>query len=64
MLETFEEKPQMLIEIGDLPAVCHNRDCEFSYIENVGQITEFTFSAESNIVTITGTELPISVTEI
>jgi hypothetical protein len=36
MLETFEEKPQLLVEIGDLPAVCHNRNCEFMYTENVG----------------------------
>jgi hypothetical protein len=48
----------MIVEVGDLPAVCHNRDCDFMYTENVGEVTGFTFAADTNVLTITGTELP------
>ena len=36
MLETYEEKPQMLVEIDDMPAVCHSMDCSFVHIPSVG----------------------------
>ena len=35
-LKTYEEKPQVVVKVDDLPAVCHNMTCDFSYIEPVG----------------------------
>jgi hypothetical protein len=48
----------MLVEVGDLPAVCHNMTCDFSYIPNVGEITAFTFNEGTKLLTLTGTDLP------
>lgn len=50
----------MLVEIGDLPAVCHSMDCGFTYIASIGQITSFTFSDDTDTLQVTGTELPTS----
>jgi len=41
MLETYEEKPQMLVEVTDksgnqMPAVCHGMKCNFMHIKAVG----------------------------
>jgi hypothetical protein len=44
MLETYEEKPQMLVEVDEIPAVCHSMDCGFMHIPAVGEITEFSIS--------------------
>jgi hypothetical protein len=43
MLKTYETEPQVLVQIGDLPAVCHNLTCDYTYVEAVGEITAFTF---------------------
>jgi hypothetical protein len=66
MLETYEEKPQMLVEIDDMPAVCHSMDCGFMHIPAVGEITEFTayLSGAFKTVTIKGTNLPDNVSKI
>jgi hypothetical protein len=45
MLETYEEKPQMIVEIDDMPAVCHSMDCGFTHIPAVGSVTSFVFDA-------------------
>jgi hypothetical protein len=52
----------MLVEIDDMPAVCHSMDCGFMHIPSVGQITEFSIS--SNTLTIKGTELPDNTSKI
>lgn len=44
MLKTFETKPQLIVEVDGLPAVCHNLTCDFTYIKNVGEVTSFTFT--------------------
>lgn len=31
MLRTYETKPQVLVTVGDYPAVCHNLTCHFNY---------------------------------
>lgn len=61
MLETFEETPQMLVEVDDMPAVCHSRDCGFKYIPAVGEVSGFTFDDATDKLTITGTGLPTTV---
>jgi hypothetical protein len=62
MLETYEEKPQMLVEIDDMPAVCHSMDCGFMHIDPVGLISEFTIS--QGTLTMKGTGLPDNVSKI
>jgi hypothetical protein len=62
MLETYEEKPQMLVEIGEMPAVCHSMDCGFMHIPTVGEITAFSLS--TGRLTVTGTNLPDNVSKI
>ena len=58
MLKTFEEKPQMIVNVGTEPAVCHAVDCGFVHIAAAGEITSFTYDAASSTLTITGTDLP------
>jgi hypothetical protein len=62
MLETYEEKPQMLVEIDDMPAVCHSMDCSFTHIPAVGEITEFTVTDTK--LTVKGTNLPDNTSKI
>jgi hypothetical protein len=61
MLKTFETKPQLIVNVGDngqFPAVCHNMTCDFSYIVPVGEITDFTFTAATKTLQLTGTKFP------
>lgn len=72
MLETYEEKPQFLVEVEaweankkrNMPAVCHSMDCQFTHVLAVGQITSFTYNAQAKTVTVTGTELPDNLSKI
>lgn len=64
MLETYEEKPQMLVEIDDMPAVCHSMECEFTHIPAVGSVASFTFVEGTRTLTMTGTELPDNISKI
>ena len=66
MLETYEEKPQMLVEIDDMPAVCHSMECSFMHIPAVGEVTQFAMSTLDGVstLTLTGTELPDNVSKI
>ena len=57
-LRTFEEKPQLIVTVGDDPVVCHNLTCDFTYIEPVGEITSFTFTEATKKLVIQGTNLP------
>ena len=47
MLRTYETQPQLIVSVGDLPAVCHNLTCDFTYIEAEGQVTDFSFDESS-----------------
>jgi hypothetical protein len=64
MVQTYEEKPQMIVQIGDMPAVCHSMDCGFMHIPPVGEVTSFTFVENTKLLTITGTELPDNVSKV
>ena len=57
-LKTFEEKPQIIVNVGDQPAVCHNMTCDFTYTEPTGEITGVTYDKTTKKVVITGTNLP------
>lgn len=57
-LRTYETKPQVIVTVGDDPAVCHNMTCDFKYIEPVGEVTDFTFDESTKKLVITGVALP------
>ena len=39
MLRTYETEPQVLVQVGEFPAVCHNLSCNFTYTVPVGEVT-------------------------
>lgn len=58
MIKTYETKPQVIVNVGDMPAVCKNLTCDFTYTTPVGEITEFTYTKASKVLVITGTDFP------
>jgi hypothetical protein len=54
MLKTFDTVPQIVATINDLPAVCHNITCGYTYLDPVGEVTAFTFTAETNELVLEG----------
>lgn len=63
-LKTFETLPQVIVWVDEMPAVCHNLTCDFTYIEAVGEITSYTYDDSTGELSIVGTDLPISMDEI
>lgn len=58
-LRTYhKDSPQTVVTIDGVPAACPNRNCEFKFIANAGQITNAQYNAGTKVVTITGTGLP------
>lgn len=57
-LRTYEKKPQLIVNVGDQPAVCHNMTCDFTYLTPVGEITSATYDQASKKLVIQGTNLP------
>ena len=64
LLRTVEDKPQLIVEVDGLPAVCHGLACDFSFVEAVGVITSFTFTEATSLLTVVGTNLTTNMTEI
>jgi hypothetical protein len=64
MLKTYETKPQVMVSVDGLPAVCHNLECDYAFVEPVGEITSFTYDEATKKLVITGTELPYPISEI
>ena len=58
MLKSFEEKPQVIVNIDNQPAVCNHRNCDFSYVEPNGTVTLFTYDMATKKVVVTGVDLP------
>lgn len=58
MLRTYETDPQVLVTVGDYPAVCKNLTCDFHYIEPEGEVTSFTYTAGTRQLDLAGTNLP------
>lgn len=50
MLRTYETKPQVLVTVGDYPAVCHNLTCHFNYTVPEGEVTGFTYTESSKLL--------------
>jgi hypothetical protein len=63
MLRTYETEPQLIVTVDGQPVVCHNLTCDVTYIDPVGEITGSTFSESTRLVTITGTNLPTSLSD-
>jgi hypothetical protein len=57
-MKTYETNPQFLVTVNDLPAVCHNLNCNYTYVTPVGEVTAFTFVEATRVLTLTGTNLP------
>lgn len=60
MIRTYETKPQVLVQVGDYPAVCKNLDCDYTYVEPEGEVTGFTYTSSSGELVLTGTGLPVN----
>lgn len=58
-LKTYETAPQLLVTVGDYPAVCHNLSCDFKYTVPEGEVTSYTYSQANNrTLVLNGTQLP------
>mmetsp|Transcript_41642 Transcript_41642/g.63589 ORF Transcript_41642/g.63589 Transcript_41642/m.63589 type:complete len:360 (+) Transcript_41642:870-1949(+) len=58
LLRTYETKPQVLVSVDGHNAACPNLDCDFEFIEAVGEITSFTYTEATKLLSIVGTALP------
>lgn len=63
-IRTFEEKPQLIVTVDDVPAVCHNLTCDFTYIEPVGEVTSYGYDQTTKTLTLEGTDFPNVITDI
>jgi len=64
MLRTYETEPQVLVTVGEHPAVCHNLSCNFTYTIPVGEVTAYTFDSSSKVLVLNGIDLPANVSDI
>ena len=64
MLRTYETQPQVLVHVGDTPAVCHNLTCNFTYSVPVGEVVEYSFDNSTNTLVVNGTDLPTNIDDI
>jgi hypothetical protein len=64
MLKTFETKPQLIVTVNNLPAVCHNLTCDYTYIEPTGEISSFTYDEATKVLTVEGSAFPANLTDI
>lgn len=58
MLNTFETKPQLIVNVDGKPAVCHNMTCSFEYIPAIGSVSAFTFDLATKKLTVSGLSFP------
>lgn len=54
MLRAYEETPQIEVFVNGTPAVCHNLNCGYTYVEPVGEVTGFTYDDDTRQLTIEG----------
>jgi len=60
MLRTHETKPQVVVQVGDYPAVCKNLTCHYNYTVPEGIVTGFTYTAATRQLQLQGTDLPVN----
>jgi hypothetical protein len=58
MLRTYETQPQVIVNVGEYPAVCKNMTCDYHYVVPEGEVTAFSYTANNKQLTLTGTALP------
>ena len=58
MLFSDAKKPQVLVTVNDLQALCINVNCDYAYEKAAGEITAQTYDVGTKKLTITGTSLP------
>lgn len=58
-MKTYETKPQVMVTVNNMPAVCKNLTCDYSYVDAVGQIDTFTYTSANKTLYVTGTKLPL-----
>ena len=58
MLKTYETKPQDIVNVSEMSAVCNNLTFDFTYTALVGKITQTTYAGDSKFLVITGTDFP------
>jgi hypothetical protein len=58
MMRTTVSAPQIEVLVDGIVALCPNFNCDFAYVDTVGEITGMTLSGTS--VSIVGTDLPTS----
>ena len=56
-LYTAEQKPQVLVTVDDLPAVCATLDCGYTYVAASALVTDFSLTGLT--LTINGNNLPV-----
>ena len=64
MLKTYETEPQVLVQVGEFPAVCHNLTCNYTYVVPVGEVNAYSFDNSTKTLVINGTELPTNTSDI
>ena len=58
MLYSDVDKPQVSINVNGIDAVCPEFNCDYLYLDPIGEITAQSLSEEGDVLTITGTNLP------
>lgn len=47
MLRAYEEQPQIEVYVNGTPAVCHDLNCGYEYVEPVGEVLSFTYNDDT-----------------
>lgn len=50
MLRTYETKPQVLVTVGEYPAVCHSMNCDYNYVIPQGEVTSFIYEPTTRLL--------------
>jgi len=64
MLRTYETKPQVIMHVDGLPAVCHNLTCDFTYTIPHGEVTGFAYNLNTKELYLVGIDLPLNLSSI
>ena len=62
MLYTAATRPQVLVNVGGMPAACANLNCDYLYVDSTSQVTSQMLNG--NTLTIKGTNLPTDLLDV
>jgi hypothetical protein len=57
---TDAQKPQVMVKVDGLEALCTDLNCDYAYVESTAVITAQTYDPNTRVVTVQGTSLPIT----